>query len=93
MLPIRDFDPAFTSHFATPHGLDFRHTAALYDLPYQRCTSAAELDAAIRQGVAAGGSHVIEVRTDRDENRLHREQAAQRVADAVARVLCQEPNE
>ena len=92
-LPIREFEPAFTAHFATPHGLDFRHTAALYDLPYQRCTTAAELDAAISQGVAAGGSRVIEVPTDREENRLHREQAAQRVADAVSRVLSQEQKE
>jgi 2-succinyl-5-enolpyruvyl-6-hydroxy-3-cyclohexene-1-carboxylate synthase len=35
-LPIREFEPAFTRHFATPHGLDFAHAAALYGLPHER---------------------------------------------------------
>ena len=34
MLPIRDFEPAFTPYFATPHGLDFEHAARLYGLPF-----------------------------------------------------------
>ncbi len=93
MLPIREFDPAFTAYFATPHGLDFRHTAALYDLPYQRVATAGELDEAITRGVAVGGSRIIEVRTDREDNRSYRERAAAAAAAAVTRVLNQEPQE
>lgn len=90
LLPIRAFDPVFTEHFATPHGLDFRHAAALYDLPYLRVAGTQELDTAIREGLAKGGSRVIEVRTGRERNRLHRERAAGLVAAAVARVLNEE---
>lgn len=90
LLPVRAFEPAFTDHFATPHGLDFRHTAALYDLPYQRVQQPAELETAVRRATSAGGSHVLEVRTDREQNRLHRERVADRVVAAATRVLSQE---
>ena len=66
-LPIRAHEPEFTSFFATPHGLDFRHAAALHSLPYRRVSESGELDAAIRERLAEGGSAIIEVRTDRDE--------------------------
>ena len=68
-LPIRDFEPAFTRHFATPHGLDFAHAAALYGLPHERVRTRAELGSSLERGIAAGGSRIIEVQTDRERNR------------------------
>lgn len=72
-LPIRDFEPAFTRHFATPHGLDFAHAAALYGLPHERVRTRAELLSSLERGIAAGGSRIIEVGTDRERNRSCRQ--------------------
>ncbi|HWQ28998.1 MAG TPA: thiamine pyrophosphate-dependent enzyme, partial [Dehalococcoidia bacterium] len=73
----------FEELFGTPHGLDFRHVAALYGLGWRRPCSAAELEHALRESIAAPGVHVIEVRTDRRENvALHR-RLWERVREAV----------
>jgi len=90
MLPIRRLEPEFTAHFATPHGLDFRHAASLYDLPYRRVDSLSDLGDAMAEALLRPGSSIVEVRTDREENRLHRQAAAQRVAEAVTTALNQE---
>ena len=68
-LPIRDFEPAFTRHFATPHGLDFAHAAALSGLPHERVRTGAELVLSLERAIARGGSRIIEVETDRERNR------------------------
>ncbi|MCY3545847.1 MAG: 2-succinyl-5-enolpyruvyl-6-hydroxy-3-cyclohexene-1-carboxylic-acid synthase [Gemmatimonadetes bacterium] len=81
MLPIRDFEPVFTPYFATPHGLDFRHAARMYGLPFTDAASPPELEEAVAAAVGRRGAEVIRVRTDRERNRLsHR-----RVQAAVAR--------
>ena len=90
MLPIRRFEPEFTAHFAAPHGLDFRHTAALYDLPYRSVDTLRELGDAVTEALLRPGSSIVEVRTDREENRLHRQAASRRVAEAVTIALNQE---
>ncbi len=72
-LPIRDFEPAFTRHFATPHGLDFANAAALYGLPHERVRTRAELGSSLERATARGGSGIIEVETDRERNRLCRQ--------------------
>ncbi|MFW5904967.1 MAG: 2-succinyl-5-enolpyruvyl-6-hydroxy-3-cyclohexene-1-carboxylic-acid synthase, partial [bacterium] len=83
LLPIREFDPPFTDLFATPHGLDFRHAAALYDVPYTRAATLDELEIALAKGWRDGGSRIVEIRTDREVNRRRHEE----VADAVRRAL------
>ena len=90
MLPVRRFEPEFTAHFAAPHGRDFRHAASLYDLPYQRVDSLNGLENAIAEALLRAGSSIVEVRTDREQNRLHRQAAAERVAGAVTHALNQE---
>ena len=82
-LPIRDFEPAFTRHFAAPHGLDFAHAATLYGVPHERVRTRAQLVASLERGIARGGSGVIEVRTDRERNRRRR----RAVCDAVCSLL------
>ena len=77
-LPVAEQRDAFEEHVATPHGLDFAHAAALYGVPYRLAADMAEFDAAF-----ASGPGLVEVRTDRAENRaLHA-----RVADAVRAAL------
>ncbi len=83
MLPIREHEPAFTSLFATPHGLDFRHAAALYDLPYRRVGIGMELRSAVADALAEGGSRILEVRSDRETNHARHEETARAVRDAI----------
>ncbi len=80
MLPIRDFEPVFTPYFATPHGLDFRHAARMYGLPFTDVTAPEELEDAVAAAVARPGTEMIRVRTDREANRLRHEEVRDRVA-------------
>ncbi len=68
----------FEALLGTPRGLDVARAAALFDLPHTRLEALADLPAAL-----AGGTGLIEVRTDRDANvAVHR-----RAAEAVAAAL------
>jgi 2-succinyl-5-enolpyruvyl-6-hydroxy-3-cyclohexene-1-carboxylate synthase len=58
----------FEELFGTPHGLDFRHAAALYSLAYACPESVADFDAAVLSSLATPGVGIIEVKTDRTEN-------------------------
>ena len=87
MLPIREFDPQFTRHFATPHGLDFSHAASLYGLPFQDATGASDLTRVIQDANSAPGSAIVQVRTDREENRTLRASAVDAAVDAALRTL------
>jgi 2-succinyl-5-enolpyruvyl-6-hydroxy-3-cyclohexene-1-carboxylate synthase len=69
MLPIREHEPAFTQYFATPHGLELSHLAQMHKLPFTRATTRDALRTALGDALAVGGSHVIEVPSDREENR------------------------
>jgi 2-succinyl-5-enolpyruvyl-6-hydroxy-3-cyclohexene-1-carboxylate synthase len=67
-LPQADKGDHFEELFGTPHGLDFRHTAALYGLDYSLTATPSDFDAAVAQSLEAEGVSLIEVRTGRDEN-------------------------
>lgn len=76
----------FEALFGTPHGLDFRHVAALYSLEWCRPRTKAELSDAVRASLASPGVQLIEVRTDRRDNvETHR-----RLWDQVRQALRQE---
>jgi len=87
MLPIRKFEPIFTPYFATPHGLDFRHAAKLYGLPFTDVTAPAELAEAVGAAVARPGTEVIRVPPDRDANRLRLEEVEERVTRRLKEFL------
>jgi 2-succinyl-5-enolpyruvyl-6-hydroxy-3-cyclohexene-1-carboxylate synthase len=73
----------YTHHIATPTGLDFAQAAALYGLSHESVTDVAGLRAALESAIAAPGSAIVEVRTERKANvELHR-----RVWSAVAGAL------
>ena len=83
MLPIRDREPEFTQYFATPHGLDFRHTAELYRIPYQRVDHPSGAADALGEVLAGTGPRILEVRSDRDQNQCSRKAVAEAVRRAV----------
>jgi 2-succinyl-5-enolpyruvyl-6-hydroxy-3-cyclohexene-1-carboxylate synthase len=73
MLPIRALDPPFTELFATPHGLDLSHLAGLHGLPHVRIDDIGSVASALEEALEARGSRMIEVRTDRETNRVGHE--------------------
>lgn len=66
-LPVRDYDPAFTDLFITPHGMNFEHAAALYNLDYLSVTGSDSFREAFSQRMKQSPedmkSSIIEVRT------------------------------
>ena len=83
MLPVRELEPPFTRLFATPHGLDLSHLARLHGLPHVRVNSPEALEAALAEAFQGSGSRMIEVASEREENRIGH-QAAAAAAKAAA---------
>lgn len=79
-LPVRDYDPAFTDLFVTPHGLQFEHAARLYDLEYICADSRESFRAAFAEGIGERRWRIIEVPTD-----PHHDLAARDAVIAAAR--------
>jgi 2-succinyl-5-enolpyruvyl-6-hydroxy-3-cyclohexene-1-carboxylate synthase len=72
-LPVSREGPDFERHVATPHGLDFGRAAALYELAHERVAAPEPFRDALDRALAAPGTTLIHVRTDRAENvHLHR---------------------
>lgn len=72
MLPVAAHADVFERYFATPHGLDFAHAAALYGIPYARPASLAEVAGRAGEALRAGQSAILEVRVDRGAGAAHR---------------------
>jgi 2-succinyl-5-enolpyruvyl-6-hydroxy-3-cyclohexene-1-carboxylate synthase len=82
-LPVRAFDPAFTRFFATPHGLDFRHAAELYQLSFRRAESLRGFREALLELVSSGAPFLLEVPTRREEGHARRGEILAEVRRAV----------
>lgn len=83
MLPIRDFEPAFTPYFATPHGVDVRHLAEMHGVPFERVDTLGALREAVSATRPGSGARMVEIRTDRAYNRAARERVVERVREAL----------
>ena len=98
LLPIREFEPAFTPLFATPHGRDLGVLATFHGLPHLflegrsgRSVSASDadsegaldLDEAWTTAMGWEGSGILEVRTDRDQNHDRRAEVVEAISSAV----------
>jgi 2-succinyl-5-enolpyruvyl-6-hydroxy-3-cyclohexene-1-carboxylate synthase len=85
-LPIGsgDHGAAFSEHVATPHGLDFRHAAALYGFDHVTASDVGGFMAALNQALSGDASTIIEVRTDRRENRQLHADIAQAARSALS---------
>jgi 2-succinyl-5-enolpyruvyl-6-hydroxy-3-cyclohexene-1-carboxylate synthase len=87
-LPVSGEADAFEEHVATPHGLEFERAAELYGCGYQLCTTVSDLRRAVELSIAAAGTAIIEVRTNRAENlALHRRlgEAAREALQTIGR--------
>ncbi len=71
-LPIAKSTDIFDTYFGTPHGLDFRNAAAMFELDYYHPQSYDELIRDYQQALENHRRAIIEVTTDRAENlQLH----------------------
>jgi 2-succinyl-5-enolpyruvyl-6-hydroxy-3-cyclohexene-1-carboxylate synthase len=86
MLPVREHEPHFTRLFATPHGLDLRHAADLYGIPFSD-VEPADVGAAVTQALDGGVTRVIRVRTNRVDNERRHREVAEAVAGSVVAAL------
>ena len=72
-LPQAEAVESFEYLFGTPHGLDFRHAAQLYDLDYCEPGDSRAFRTALEKSFHTSGVTMIAVHTNRDANaRLHR---------------------
>jgi len=81
-LPVARRTPHFEALFATPHGLELRHAAALVGAPHLACRAPAELYGAVRAALE-GGLHLIEVKSERPKNVRAHQELLSRVAAAL----------
>ncbi|CCF84874.1 2-succinyl-5-enolpyruvyl-6-hydroxy-3-cyclohexene-1-carboxylic-acid synthase [Nitrolancea hollandica] len=73
-LPQASQPEHFEALFGTPHGLDFRPAAELYDAAFTRVDTWEGFREAVQRGLVSDGLDIIELRTGRDRNvTLHRE--------------------
>ena len=82
LLPIEDHD-SFEGWFRTPHGLEFEHSAALYDLAFARTDDRSRFRELYAESVRADGTRVIEYRTDSRQNHDERRELEGRVAERL----------
>ena len=85
-LPVAEHEPQFTTYFATPHGLDFRHTAALYGVELEDA-SVGDLGESVEKAMAAGGTRILRVRLERAASHQRRQELVEAVARAVRDAL------
>ncbi len=85
-LPIREFEPAFTPLFATPHGRDLSLLAAFQDLPHLRVQAPFDVDEAWATASRWEGSGMLEIQTDREQNRIARSAVVKSISSTVGTV-------
>jgi 2-succinyl-5-enolpyruvyl-6-hydroxy-3-cyclohexene-1-carboxylate synthase len=87
-LPIREHDDVFEPYFTTPQGRSFASAAETFGLAYHRPDSPDAFRETYAQACATDGPVLIEVQTDRDDNRRVHEELEERVAAAVGGGHC-----
>jgi 2-succinyl-5-enolpyruvyl-6-hydroxy-3-cyclohexene-1-carboxylate synthase len=82
-LPIAEHADVFEPHFTTPHDVSFEKTAAMFGLAYDRPATPGAFAETYRARSRNGAPALIEVQTDREENRALHEDLEARIARAV----------
>ena len=82
LLPIEEHE-RFEEWFRTPHGLDFEHSAALYDLAFARTDDRCRFRELYAESVETDETRVIEYRTDSRRTHDDRRELADRAAERL----------
>jgi 2-succinyl-5-enolpyruvyl-6-hydroxy-3-cyclohexene-1-carboxylate synthase len=88
-LPIAAHEPHFTRYFATPHGLDFRHAAALHDIEVDD-VDVADLSDPLEAAIGAGVTKILRVRSSRAASQQRRKALVETVQSGVREALAKE---
>ena len=83
LLPIEDHE-SFEEWFRTPHGLDFRHSAALYGLEFARTDDRERFRELYTDSLGSEGTQLIEVETDSASNHDDRRRLQRTVLDRLS---------
>ena len=83
ILPIESHD-TFDEWFRTPHGLDFKHSAAMYDLEFVRTDDRERFRELYTDSVERDGTQVIEVVCDGERNHDDRVALQERVVEELS---------
>jgi 2-succinyl-5-enolpyruvyl-6-hydroxy-3-cyclohexene-1-carboxylate synthase len=86
-LPIEEHEDVFEPYFTTPQGRTFEGAADTFGLAYARPTTLEAFREAYTHACDRAGPSLIEVQTDREENREIHEQLEQNIAAAVDAVV------
>jgi 2-succinyl-5-enolpyruvyl-6-hydroxy-3-cyclohexene-1-carboxylate synthase len=89
MLPVAEHEPDFTEYFATPHGLDLAHAAALHGIEVVD-SSLADVRADVAEAQAAEKTVVVRVKTERAANHARHVQVREAVCRSVRQALNRE---
>jgi 2-succinyl-5-enolpyruvyl-6-hydroxy-3-cyclohexene-1-carboxylate synthase len=92
-LPPADELPTdrFEELFGTPHGVDLTALAVAHGLPVMEAMDDGSVEVAVRAGLAAGGPHVVLVRTDRGANVALHERVHEATGSAIREALVTDP--
>lgn len=74
----------FDAYFRLPHGLTFGAAAAFYGIGYRQIDSWEALRAALRQCLAGGGTHLLELPIDPESNLRHFRELIRQAGEAGA---------
>lgn len=82
-LPQANYKDHFEALFGTPADLPFEHAVSMYNGSYRMAENQTELQKALAQSYQEDGLSVVEVQTDRDENRLWHQQRWQAIEEEI----------
>jgi 2-succinyl-5-enolpyruvyl-6-hydroxy-3-cyclohexene-1-carboxylate synthase len=86
-LPQSGQSDHFEVLFGTPLHIDFKHIAHLYDGTYVKVESWEHLEESLRTAYTEGGIHLIEVRTNREENVLWHRKEWKQIEEKILQIL------
>lgn len=86
MLPISEHEPAFTTYFATPHGIDFRAAAGAHGVAFEE-VEVHEASARLGEMLRTRTTGVLRVRTDQSTNHQARSALGEEVVQRVRLAL------
>ncbi|MCC5849364.1 MAG: 2-succinyl-5-enolpyruvyl-6-hydroxy-3-cyclohexene-1-carboxylic-acid synthase [Verrucomicrobia bacterium] len=82
-LPMANNTEDFEKFWGTPHSMNFEHAAAQFDLPYALPRDMAEFIDTYQDALENGESCIIEVQTDRQENKTLHMALAEKLSTAL----------
>jgi len=87
LLPVREMEPAFTRHFLTPQGADFRSLSEALRIPCDTADNVDDFAQLLGRALERSGVSMIEIPTNIRASGELRRNALRRIADVVDAAL------